>query len=744
MKELLCNAKWITDKSLRWPKKESPPTLCFSRKLHLKGTVEKAEILCTAMGIYELQLDGKKLGDDFFAPGFTSYAHQLQVQRYDIIETIKDGSELIATVAGGWAVGAFTYNRKSRIAADFPSLLLEIHIQYADGSREIIPTDKCWQVTQDGPVRFACWYDGEIVDAQKSLFKAKWKPADIIKQRLHPKLLEQYGPPVRVWNRLKPVSVTQAPSGEWLYDFGQNFAGVIQFKINGRAGQELVFRHAEVLYQGELHTAPLRTAKQTLYYTCREGKQSYHPRFTYMGFRYVGLRGADPKDLELEALCLSSQLTETGSFRCSDERLNRLNENIRWGARSNFMDIPTDCPQRDERMGWTGDISVFARTACWNYDMSAFLGKWLKDVDAEMSPIMGIPMVVPRHGDIWPPFATACWGDCCTLVPWAQYMARGDTDFLARCYPTMKAFLKVVSFWAGLFSFGKQKYIWRYPFQFGDWCAPSGEGPQWMRRGPWIATAYYANSCAIAAQAAQILGYDADAKHFTETREKIINAFRCVFTDGQGNLHEEFQSAYVLPLHFGMVQGEEAKTMAKNLARLVEEAGNHLATGFPGTPYLLFALADNGYADKAYEVLLQEACPSWLYEVKMGGTTIWERWDSIEPDGTPKDNGMVSYNHYAAGAVGDFLYRRVLGVEAIEGGYRRFAVRPVPGGNLRWAEGGVQTPQGKIHVRWEVREETFCIQIEVPEETQCELRLPNGKIHTLIPGKHTYESEVSA
>lgn len=366
--------------------------------------------------------------------------------------------------------------------------------------------------------------------------------------------------------------------------FRQNFAGVLRFKATAEKGQELWFRHSEILADDCLYVKPLRTARQTVHYICRDGTQVYSPQFTYMGFRYIGMRGTSPEKLELEALALSSQLEETGSFRCSDERLNRLNENIRWSARSNFMDIPTDCPQRDERMGWTGDIAVFARTACWNYDMSRFLGKWLRDVAAEQDSVMGLPVVVPRSGHDWPPFPTACWGDCCVLVPWAEYLARGDAELLRASYLTMKTYLKQVRFWAGLFSFGKRRYIWSLPFQFGDWCAPEGEAKQWKAKGPWIATAYFANSCGIASQVATLLGYSEDAREYEELREKIIDAYRSVFTDGQGKLHKEFQTGYVLPLYFSMTKGTETQAMADNLARLVAQSGNRLATGFRGRP----------------------------------------------------------------------------------------------------------------------------------------------------------------
>lgn len=731
------HAKWISDRNCRFQKRESPVPLVFQKTLRLRGSVKQAEILCTALGIYELHIDGQKVGKDYFAPGFTSYQHQIQVQRYEVSELLNAGSVLTATVAGGWAVGAFNYNRKSRIAADFPSLLLELHIEYTDGTSETVGTDESWRITSDGPVRAASWYDGETYDATVSLKNAHWRNADVVKPRGKSKLLEQYGLPVRVWRTMEPISVTQAKSGEWVYDFGQNCAGVIEAKLIGKAGQQLTFRHTELLSQGELYTGSLRTAKQLLTYTCVAGRQTYSPRLTYMGFRYVGVTGISPENIELRALALSSDVEETGSFACSNELLNRLNENIRWSARSNFVDIPTDCPQRDERLGWTGDIALFARTACYNYDMDAFLGKWLLDVSAEQGRFGGIPMVVPRNGHEWPPFTTSCWGDCCILVPWAEYLARGDLELLRRQYPTMKRFLASVKRWAALFSFGERRYIWRLLFQFGDWCAPQ-DPPEpwprcvktWMKRGPWIATAYFANSCGIVSQIAALLEQKSDADYYKKLRDKVVSAYRNVFTDGNGRLHEEFQTGYALPLYFGMTEGNETAAMAANLARLVSDAGNKLTTGFTGTPYLLFALSDNGYADAAYRLLMQDTYPSWLYEVKAGATTVWERWDALLPDGTPNPDGMVSFNHYAYGAVGDFLYRRVLGIEAVAGGYKSFTVKPILGGNLTWARGSVTTPYGEIRVHWRIEGDAFTMEVTSPEGTACTVTMPSGKSYT--------------
>lgn len=745
--------RWITDESYTFPDKESPLPMVFRKSFLVKKPLLRAWVNTTALGVYELELNGQKVGTDYFAPGFTSYEHQIQYQTYDVTKALAADNQLKVTVAGGWAAGSFNHVRKSHISCDRQAFLGEVYLEYTDGSREIIATDESWQVTENSPFSLAEWYDGETYDATFDEGAANWRQADVTRPRGEPKLLAQYGAPVRAFETMHPVCQTIAPTGELVYDFGQNFAGVIHARIKqADKSQTIAFRHAEVLSGGELFVKSLRTAKATATYTCKEGAQAYSPRFTYMGFRYVGVSGIAAEDLELTALVLHTDFETIGEFSCSNPLLNRLHENIRWGGWSNFIDIPTDCPQRDERMGWTGDTAVFASTACYNFDMSRFYDKWLQDVSAEQGKGGGIPMVVPKQGDGWPTMATSCWGDCCVLVPWAEYLARGDKTLLERQYPTMKRFLKAAKWWAGFASLGpNSRYIWQFPFHWGDWCAPGETVNQWIGKAKWVGTAYFANSCGIAAQVAQLLGKQEDAEHFSQQREKIIHAYCKVFTDKKGRLKKEFQTAYVLPLHFNMTTGTETASMAANLNRLLQNNNYKLATGFPSTPYLLFALSDNGYLDTAYKVLLQEECPGWLYEVKAGGTTIWERWDALRPDGTvnvgdlmskkadeQSDGGMVSFNHYANGAVGDWMYRRIAGIEPATGGYRSFRIAPVPGGGLTQAHGSIQTPFGLITSDWQIEGNRFTIQVKVPVSTACELRLPDGQKHTLASGDYVH------
>jgi alpha-L-rhamnosidase len=737
-------ANWISDLSFKFTeKKTTPKPLTFRKEVVIKGKVRKAWIASTALGIYDLYWNGKKIGLDYFMPGFTDYKNQLQYQVYDVSDHITNSGFLEVVVAGGWAVGAFTYKRKNRIYADRQALLTEIYIEYDDGRIDIIGTDETWEVTADGRYRMAEFYNGETYDASFDSRKIKWKKAGFEKIKINPNIIAHYGAPVRAHENLTPISCKRSSEGTLIYDFGQNFAGVIHAVIRGTKGQKITFRHSEVLQYGKLHTELLRSANAEAVYICAEGEQTYSPRLTYMGFRYVEVKGIEETNIQLTALALYSNLEQNGEFNCSDSRLNQLQNNIVWGAKSNFMDIPTDCPQRDERMGWTGDIALFSNTACYNFNMSRFLEKWLMDVKSEQRRGGAIPETIPHipmFGKIESmfPVAIAYWGDSCILVPWAEYMARGDIDILRNMYPVMKKYLKACKFWAELLSVGKQKRIWKASFQYGDWCAPDGEYKDWIKKGKWTATACLMNSNKIVAKVADILKEDRDKEYYTKLSDETAEAYLDVFTDGHGKLHEEFQTGYVLPIYYGIFQGKEKKLAVENLVQLVRANNYCIGTGFPGTPYILFALADNGHEEVAFRMLLNEQCPSWLYQVKSGATTIWERWDGINEDGEIKEGDMISFNHYASGAVGDFLYRRILGIEPLEAGYKKFQIKPLLGGELTWASGEVDTPYGKIYTRWEIQGQNITVNVKVPVGTTCELYLPNNSQKMIGSGIYSF------
>ncbi|HIT89016.1 MAG TPA: family 78 glycoside hydrolase catalytic domain [Candidatus Merdenecus merdavium] len=747
-------ASWITDGSYRFTEsKVSPKPMTFQRSISCNKGIKSAKIYSTCLGVYELFLNGNKVGEDYFAPGFTSYKHQLQYQTYDITKQLKNQNRLVAVVGGGWAVGSFTYKRRNRVYAKRQALLCEIRITYDDGSMEVIGTDETWKVTEDGNYQEAEFYNGEVYDATIDLSKISWRQAAIEKVKLKPQILADYGAPVRGQEILTPVSNFRAKSGMMIYDFGQNFAGVIHAKIKGKKGQKITFYHAEILMDGELYTKPLRTAKQEAVYICQDGEQTYSPRMTYMGYRYVGVTGIQEEDLILSSIALYSDIEDNGDFSCSHEMINKLQSSIRWGAKSNFVDIPTDCPQRDERMGWTGDIALFSPTAAFNFNTSRFLEKWLKDVKSEQTKGGGIPVTVPLvrvpfQWEIMIPMAVDHWGDACILVPWAEYQIRGDIGILKWMYPTMKRYIKACKFWASLFSVGKHRRIWKLLHHYGDWCAPGIGLWGWMGRGKWTATACMAHSSALLSKIATILGKEEDAKYYEKLSKETSKAYRDILMKKDCSVSKEFQTAYVLPLYYEMLTDQDKKKTADHLVRLVRDNDYHIATGFPGTPYILFALADHGYVEDAYRMLMTDTCPSWLYEMKVGGTTVWERWDALREDGTCNTGeddgtgGMVSFNHYASGAVGDFLYRRVAGIQALEGGCKTFKIEPVLGGGLTWAKGYVNTAYGKISSEWKYQDYTFTIDVEIPVGTTCQLIMPDGLEKKLGSGTYSFSQKL--
>lgn len=775
-------AQWISDSSYHCKSPDSPVPMVFRRRFSLReDSAARLLVSVTAMGILDLALDGERIWDGYFAPGFTDYDHELQYELIPLDGPFPPGGhELIVTVAAGWACGRSTHiantNKSSScLDARRPALLLELRIAYADGSLAVLGSDARFEVSEDGPCRFADFYDGEYYDASRENMEkaAGFHPASRERLRVHPEISVRTCPPVRKTAAEKPVSCRRLPSGELLYDFGTNAAGVISFTVNGRAGQRIFFHHGEaVTGEGEndaLYTANLRSAKQEVLYICRGGRQSYSPRFTYMGFRYVTVEGVREEDLTLERFLLSSALPEQGTFHCSDERLNRLQENICRSARSNFIEIPTDCPQRDERQGWTGDIALFAETAAWNLDCTAFLRKWLRDLAAEQSFLGSIPFVVPRRRGITPQITTSVWGDACILVPWVLYQQTGDTEILREMYPVMRRFLADERRWAALSVFRwHSPYVLALPFQFGDWCAPEGNVRDWLRRGPWTGTAYFAYSCGLMAQIAAVLGRTEEAAAYQVLREKAARAYREVLLRGaEGKKEPEwngaedkeseqraadqkedgqkmaglFQTAYALPAAFQLFEPEQNRACADALTEQIRKNGGHLSIGFPTAPFLLPALFDHEHADETYRLLMDPTGPSWLYGVTHGATSVWEQWQAIEEDGTIRG---VSLNHYAYGAVGSFFYRSICGLEPLEPGFRRFRVRPVPGGGLNFAECSHRTPYGVIRVRWDLGADgRLHVVVQVPFGSACSLVLPGRGEELLRGGRYERECEIS-
>ena len=747
--------KWITDGDYRFiEKKVSPKVMTFRKRFLLSGKVKKAEIYSTALGIYDLLLNGKRAWDRYLAPGYTSYEHNLQYQVTDITSKLQEENELLVPVSGGWAVGSFVMSRTNRIYAKRQALLLEIHITYEDGRKEILGSDTSFEVSMDGPYTKADIYDGEDFDATKDYASVSFHKTTLEKVTLKPKIIAEYGLPVHRKECLTPVLVKTMEDGSLVYDFGQNFSGVVSLHIrNARKGQAIHVRHAEILREdGHVNMALLRTAKQEIHYTCKDGEQDYQPTLTYMGFRYVEITGIRKEDIDVLAYALYSDIEETGSFSCSDERINRLQKNIVWSSKSNFLDIPTDCPQRDERMGWTGDIALFSPVATYLFQMDALLEKWMEDLRSEQKRTGAIPTTIPHKGYGFPlTFPTvACdfWGDACILVPMAMYKAYGNKDVLRRYYLTMKKYVKACLFWASLFSFGKNRYIWHTLdfIHFGDWVAPGESMAECQSRHKWTATASLFNTTSLLSQIAGILGLTADEKKYREISHKVADSYQSLLFDQDGHLKKkEFQTGYVLPLYFHMLSKDMQKKAADRLAELVRENGYKIATGFPGTPYVLFALADNGHVEEAIKMLLNTKNPSWLHEVVTGGTTIWERFDGLDDNGklnVPEDGtgGMISFNHYASGAVGDFLYRRLLGLEAKEPGYKAFLVKPLLVKEIPSLKGSTLTPYGKIEIEIGRKDDKAFLDVLVPTNTSCEIDFAGTK-QTIGSGRYHFEEK---
>lgn len=732
--------EWITSGKVNDKNNLLPPEL-YRKSIIIRGELINAELKATAMGIYEASINDKKVGDCYFTPGYTHYETYVQAQTYNVTTLLKQGDNTLdITVANGWWLG--TLGNKNNRYGNVRGLAAELTLTYADGTTETVGTDESWTVTQDTPTYFADFYNGEVINLNRQ-DKSGWKfrPAKYFKGKT-PEIKPHFGTYVREDCRLAPVSMNGS-----IMDFGQNHAGVLHLIVEAEEGTVITVRHAEILDRdGGLFTRNLRKAKATLKLTCKAGVNEFQPRFTYMGFRYAEITSTKPVNiLKVESVVLTSDCEPIGTFSCSDALLNRLQQNIQWGQRSNFIDIPTDCPQRDERMGWTGDIAVFAQTAAFNRNISAFMRKWLTDLRLYQSKNGALPVTVPANKTYEPfPYAqpTAIWGDAATMVPWAVYRAYGDKDMLADQYESMKAYVDSELRVACKPSFlGHKKYLWdNNLFQYGDWCAP-GEGfVQWKAKGKYLSTSFMANSVNILCQSAKALGKSDDEKHYSEILSKIKKAFDQYFIKPDGQLSGDFQSNYACALYFEMISKEKIPACAKRLAELVRKNDYKIATGFAGTPFILFALADNGYVEDAYKLLQNEVCPGWLYTVKAGGTTMWERWDALAEDGGIRTNSipdMISFNHYAYGAVGDFFYRRILGLEPVTPGYSHFSVKPVPGGTLTHAEGSLKSDFGTISIRWEKNEE-FALHLSVPEGTTCDVTLPDGKTQTVSGGNYEF------
>ncbi|SIT83611.1 alpha-L-rhamnosidase [Microbacterium sp. RU33B] len=709
--------------------------------------VARATLRTSALGAVEAWVNGIPSSDELLVPGWTSYEWRVRVVEHDVTDAITERTVLALRLGNGWWRGWLGFTGQRAVYGDERAGYAELEIVFADGHVQRVVTDESWR-SSHGDVLADDLYNGETIDARlredswllPGFDDSEWGAVHAADFDLE-KLVTEASPPVRRLSEFAVERVWTSPAGKTLVDFGQNLVGFVRVAVSGPAGTEITLRHAEVIENGELGTRPLRRAEATDRYILSGGEDVFEPTLTFHGFRYAEVTGW-PGELDpaaLTAVVIGTDIPEIGFFECSDSELNQLHRNVVWGMRGNFLSVPTDCPQRDERLGWTGDIAVFAPTAAFLGDVESFLADWLVDVELERraTPEASVPVVVPNvmkylNTGFPEPGATAIWGDAAVWVPWALWTAYGNERTLRSAYPLMTAHLRSV---AALLS---PEGLWDTGFQFGDWLdpdAPADDPGKSKAPSAVVATASAYRTASVMAEASAILGETADAAEFAAVRDRIGEGFRAHYVE-DGRVHSDSATAYALAIAFGILAPDDRQRAGDRLAEVVRAAGHRISTGFAGTPFVADALTQTGHLDDAYALLLQREAPSWLYAVTMGATTIWERWDSMLPDGSINPGEMTSFNHYAFGAVADWMHRTVAGLAPLEAGYRRMLIAPQPGGGLTWAGSSLQTPRGTAAVRWDLDGPDLRVEVTVPEGAEAVLRLARREDEALAPGIH--------
>jgi len=723
-------AKWIKagyeeDSLLR-------PSPILRKQFSTSKEIQSATAYITAHGLYEASINGKRVGDYYLTPGWTSYNKRLQYQTYDVTPLLKNGNNVVGIILGnGWYRGYIGWSDNKDFYGKDLALLFQLDITYVDGTSERIVSDGSWK-SSTGAIRSSEIYHGELYDARQDKpgwTKAGYNDADwsavVEKNYSKEVLVATCNEPVKKHETFKPLKIFKTPEGEQVIDFGQNLVGWVQVKVRGKAGDTITLSHAEVLdKEGNFYTENLRLAKaQDTYILKGDGEETLEPHFTFHGFRYIKVE-CFPGELKPEnftAVALYSDIKPTGNFTTSNELINQLQHNIQWGQKGNFLDVPTDCPQRDERMGWTGDAQVFSRTASFNFGVNNFFAKWLKDVAADQSENGAVPHVVPNV--LGTRIGATGWADVATIVPWNMYLAYGDKKILEDQYTSMKA-------WVEYIHTVSKNNLWNSGFHYGDWLFYSPDDDRDGRAAITdkylIAQCFYAHSVQLLINAAKVIGKREDDVKYSELLKKIKKAFMTEYVTPGGRLVSGTQTAYVLALHFDMLPESLREQAAERLVDNIKSYDNHLTTGFLGTPYLCHVLTRFGYMDVAYTLLMQETYPSWLYPVKMGATTIWERWDGIKPDTTFQNASMNSFNHYAYGAIGDWMYRVIAGIDTYEDapGYKKIMIKPHIGGGLTYVTSNLETYYGKVGSHWTLDDGKLVMDIEIPANTTATVYVP--------------------
>jgi Alpha-L-rhamnosidase N-terminal domain./Bacterial alpha-L-rhamnosidase. len=708
-----------------------------------KGKIQKAFACTSALGIYKLYINGKRVGEDEMAPGWTSYKKHLLYQTYDITKYLEEGENTFGAFLGaGWYKGVMGFRPSRNHYGDRTAFIGEFCIRYEDGSEEIYKTDETW-IGADGPIIFSEIYDGETYDESKEIKNwcsatsgNEWSSIEV--EPFDVSVLRAQGAgKIKIIETLPVKEIFETPKGETVIDFGQNMTGWVRFRTEAQAGDEVELQFFEVLdADGNVYTDNLRTAKQIVkYHVHSAGEVEYEPHFTFQGFQYVRIIKwpNKPKAENFTACVVHSDMKRTGYFESSNAELNQLHHNLLWGLKGNFLDVPTDCPQRDERLGWTGDAQIFCGTADYLMNTYTFFDKWLEDVAADQLPDGAVAHVVPdiltgRIKDGWQPenveenstYGATAWADAITIMPWDIYKTYGDKRILEKRYANMKLWIEYMKFHA-------EDYVWNHGLQFGDWVALDAKEGSYFGATPneLTCTAYFAYSTKIIQKVATVLGKKEDAKEYGALHKEIVRSFQKTFFDENGIMKAQTQTAHILALHFELVKEEYKEKTAQNLVKLLKKENGHLVTGFVGTPYFCHALSNNGYLKEAYELLFKDDFPSWLYQVKAGATTIWEHWDGKKPDGSMWSPDMNSFNHYAYGAIGEWIYKTVVGIVADENepGYKKILIQPRPTDKLSYVKGGYQSVHGLITVNWEKCEKDITLHVEIPVNTTATIKL---------------------
>lgn len=706
-------AEWITH---NFPDEETACPI-FVRDFQVDKEIERVRVYATALGVYEIKINGEKVGDTFFAPGWTNYKKRLQYQTYAIDELQSGENKIEIAVGNGWYKGIFGFTCTPNHYGDRVAALAEIHITYKDGTKEIIVTDESWKTTT-GSIRYSEIYMGETVDS--TFTDEKFSPV-VMTTFDKNRLVAQESEPVRITQKLPAKELIITPKGEKVIDFGQNLTGFVELKVHGKAGQKITIRHAEALDKdGNFYPDTLRQAISVDTFICNGQEQMFLPSFTFHGFKYISIEGLEEINLENFTACvLHTHMEETGSFTTSNPLVNKLQSNIQWGQRGNFLDIPTDCPQRDERLGWTGDAQVFAGTAAYNYNVALFFTKWLRDLASEQTKEYGVPHVVPNIlGD---QDGAAAWSDAAVIIPWVVYQTYGDVKVLKNQYESMKGWVEYITERCG------SNGLWQTGFQYGDWLAlDKEEGAD--RTGATdkylVANAYYAYSTDIVRKTAKILNKTKDTEKYDELYKKIKKAFNEEYITPTGRMVSETQTGCVLALHFDLAEENYRNRILDSLKTNIANHKNHLTTGFVGTPYLCHALTENNQHDLAGTLFLKEDYPSWLYAVKKGATTIWERWNSILPNGDFDESGMNSLNHYAYGSIGEWMYKKLAGINQLEAGYKKILIKPQFIKGITSVDATYQSVYGEIKSAWSCENHRIKVQVEIPANTTAVIYLP--------------------